>query len=59
MNTSNVNAIRREQSLVTERVESVDWSFLQVKVNVFGHRERLALPVLSPGNPTWKTHDHV
>lgn len=43
----------------TESVHGVDWGFLQVKVDVFGHSERLALPILSPRNQTKETHDHV
>lgn len=35
----------------TESVKDIDWSFLQVKVDVLGHRERLAVPILPPRGP--------
>ena len=34
--------------LLTQRVKGIDRSFVQVKVDVFRHRERFIFPVLSP-----------
>lgn len=52
----NVTVIKIKRSVYfTKSVNGVDWSFLQVKVDVFGHSERLALPILSPRNQTKKT----
>jgi len=51
---NNVTVIWIKKCVLTERVKSVDGSFVQVKVDVFGHSERLALPVLSPRKSTKK-----
>lgn len=34
----------------TESIEGFDWSFFQVEIDVFGHSERLHLPILPPAN---------
>ena len=43
----------------TKSINDVDWSFLKVKVNVFGHGERFVLPILSPRNNTKRKHGYV